>query len=261
MKAMLIDITKCSGCEQCIAACKKSNSLEPELPIARHSKDGLSSRKLTSIVQVEENRFAKKMCLHCLQPACVDACLVGAMQKTQEGAVIYDASKCIGCRYCMLACPVGIPRYEWDKKLPYVKKCEMCFSRQQDGKTPACVAACPTGACTFGERDQLIAQAKETIAQNPGKYINHIYGEKELGGTCVLYITDTPLKTLGWPENVGDRAINSYTWPILSKTPMLAGSVFAFLSSTCFIINRRMKIQAEKQKQQSARDSASGETK
>jgi len=244
MKAILIDVTRCTGCERCVEACNESNGLEPEIPARKQSRDGLSSRRLATIVALPERRFAKKQCVHCLHPGCVDACLVGAITKTKEGPVIYDPSKCIGCRYCMLACPLSIPRYEWDKKLPYMKKCDMCFDRLREGKVPACVEACPNQVCVFGERDDLLRQARERVAKAGGKYIDHVYGEEELGGTCVLYVSDKPLDAFGWPEKVGRRAIMSYTWPVMSKTPWLAGGVATFLVGTYAVIQRRMKLQA-----------------
>ena len=183
--------------------------------------------------------------MHCLEPGCVDACPVGAIRKTPAGAVVYDRSKCMGCRYCMLACPLGVPRYEWEKKLPYMRKCDMCFDRLREGRVPACVEACPNGACVAGERDELLRLAKGRVAGGRSPYLPHVYGEHELGGTSVLYISDVPLERFGWPETVGSRTVSSYTWPVISKTPWVAGGVAAFLAGTFFIIRRRMQLQGE----------------
>jgi formate dehydrogenase iron-sulfur subunit len=243
MKSILIDVTKCVGCEECVEACSDTKNLGKEIHFEREKKDGLSSRRLTSVIQLSENRFAKKSCLHCIDPGCVTACLCGGMEKTESGAVIYNEDKCIGCRYCMLGCPIGIPRYEWDKLLPYVKKCDMCYDRQKEGKIPACVEACPHEALVFGERDELITKARNTIRANPDRYLQHIYGEKEFGGTSVMYITDTELDAIGWESELGDRKISSITWPVMSKTPFVGGSVALFLTGTFFIINRRMKME------------------
>jgi len=244
-KAILIDITKCTGCEKCVDACVEYNKLSPVLPVSNKKEDGLSGNRLTAIVQLTEDRFAKKSCLHCIDPGCVSACIAGAIKKTELGAVVYDPDICIGCRYCMLACPVGIPRYEWDKTLPYVKKCDMCYNRLLEGKQPVCVEACPNGVLTFGDRFELLKKAKETIKANPDKYIKHIYGEYEFGGTSVMYITDLKLGKLGWTTKMQDRSISDYTWPIISKTPFLGGGVLVFLSGMFFIINRRMKFENE----------------
>lgn len=246
MNALLIDVTKCTGCEQCVDACRRANDLEPELPFTRMSSDGLSSRRLTSLVPLSRTRFAKKQCLHCLKPGCVDACLVGAITKTECGAVVYDPGKCIGCRYCMLACPMGIPRYEWDKLLPYMKKCSMCFERQEEGEIPACVAVCPHGALSFGERDVILSGAKQIVAAQPDVYLQHVYGEHEFGGTCVMYITDVSLEKLGWSDTVGNRSIHSYTWPVMAKTPFLAAGVLGL--GSLFIIRRRMKLEGQEMK-------------
>jgi formate dehydrogenase iron-sulfur subunit len=254
MKAILIDVTKCTGCEECVVACKKANKLEREERFPDQSEDKLSSRRFTTLLRVSEERFVRKQCLHCLEPSCVEACLVGAIEKTKQGPVIYDPDICIGCRYCMLACPVSIPRYEWDKKLPLMKKCDMCYERQQDGKLPACVEACPQKACTFGEREELLGQAHATIEAAPDKYMPHVYGEMELGGTSVFYITDTPLDVLGLPDKVGSRSIHSYTWPVLSKTPFLGIGAASFLTGAYWIINRRMEVQENENTQTPERE-------
>jgi formate dehydrogenase iron-sulfur subunit len=251
MKAILVDVTKCTGCEQCVAACQKAHHLEPEIPVRKLSRDGLSSRRLTTVVALPAGGFAKKQCLHCLEPGCVDACLVGAIQKTSAGPVIYDRSKCIGCRYCMLACPVSIPRYEWEATIPYMQKCDFCQDRVTQGQSPICVGTCKNGALTFGDRDELLALAHATVRREPDKYLDHVYGEKELGGSSVLYITKEPLDVLGWPSQVGQRSLASFTWPVMSKTPVVAAGVATFLIGTHFIIKRRMEIEAAQHREQS----------
>jgi formate dehydrogenase iron-sulfur subunit len=247
-KAILIDITKCTGCEKCVDACVTDNNLNPVIPMLNSKNDGLSGNRFTSIVRLNWNHFAKKSCLHCVDPGCVSACIAGAIKKTDLGPVIYDPDKCIGCRYCMLSCPVGIPRYEWDKTLPYIRKCDMCYDRLIDGKQPACVEACPNQVLTFGNRDELIIGAKKTIDQNPQKYLNIIYGEDDFGGTSVMYISDIELDRFGFETKMGNHAISDYTWPLISKTPILGFSVAMLLTGTHFIINRRIKLQNERMK-------------
>jgi len=245
-KAILIDITKCTGCEKCVEACVNENKLGSINPFSTIKEDGLSGNRFTGIVRLKWNRFAKKSCMHCIEPGCVDACIAGAIKKTELGPVVYDPDLCIGCRYCMLACPVGIPRYEWDKSIPYIRKCDMCYDRLLDGKEPACAEACPNGVITFGERSELIKTAREKINSQPEKYLNHIYGEEEFGGTSVIYITDTELDKLGLQTKIGSHSIADFTWPIISKTPVLGFTVAALLTGTHFIINRRIKLQNKK---------------
>jgi len=194
MKGILTDVTKCIGCERCVEACNMINKTPPRLPTRFHLKDGLSSHRLTSIVKVPgTDRTVRRQCMHCLEPSCASACLVGAFHKRPDGPVEYDKQKCIGCRYCMLACPFTIPRYEWDKAIPYVIKCKMNEECRVEGGMPACVSACPTGATIFGVREELIEEARRRIKDNPGRYIDHVWGEHELGGTSVIYISDVPL--------------------------------------------------------------------
>ncbi|HKJ92948.1 MAG TPA: 4Fe-4S dicluster domain-containing protein, partial [Longimicrobiales bacterium] len=154
--AILVDTTRCVGCEECVVACKKENDLGPdELRPGQLSVDSLSSTRFTTVLRRPGNHFVKQQCRHCLEPACVSACLVGAMQKTPEGPVIYDSELCMGCRYCMVACPYGVPRYEWDEAVPHVRKCTLCYPRLKEGKEPACVEACPHDALLFGPRTAL----------------------------------------------------------------------------------------------------------
>jgi formate dehydrogenase iron-sulfur subunit len=259
MKAILVDVTRCVGCEDCVQACTEANQLPPTLPARKLSGDGLSSRRLSAVVSLPEGGYAKKQCLHCVQPGCVDACLVGAMRKLAEGPVIYDRDRCIGCRYCMLACPVSIPRYEWEATIPYVQKCEMCHERLQRGDPPACVAACPYAALSFGERDSLLKTAHLRLQQEPNRYVQHVYGEHELGGTSILYITDEPLDKLGFPAQLDNRALASFTWPLISKTPWMATGVAGFLVATYYIVRRRMLLQEEAQRSQTAAPDDDGE--
>jgi formate dehydrogenase iron-sulfur subunit len=143
--------------------------------------------------------FVKRQCMHCVDPACVSACPVGALQKTDEGPVVYDCTRCIGCRYCMVACPFGVPKFEWGEPLPKIQKCTFCADRQAEGLEPACSAACPTGALTFGDRDALIAEAEARIEANPDLYVPHVYGRDEVGGTSWLYLSPVPFEELGFP--------------------------------------------------------------
>ena len=244
--AILVDVTKCTACERCVAACVEENGLDPvQAQVDRATtEDGLSDDRLVSILQVEDGRFARKSCMHCLEPSCVSACLVGGITKTPEGPVVYDPEKCIGCRYCMLACPFHIPRYEWDEPLPYMKKCAMCFQRLDDGLQPACVEACPNDALFFGDRDELLEEAHGLIAAHPGRYVDRVWGEHEFGGTSVLYVSDVDLAPLGWPEPETE-AIPSLTEPLIEKTPFIGLGVAGTLLGLNWIIRRRMRLGAE----------------
>ena len=166
MNAILTDVTKCVGCEKCVDACVAEHNHGPSLRWRWSSNDGLSGSRFTSVVRSEGNAYVRKQCRHCLDPACVTACPVGALTKTESGAVVYDAHKCMGCRYCMMSCPFGIPRYTWNENVPLVSKCSMCYEKRlKDGKQPACTEACPEGATIFGDRDELIAEAKRKMKQ------------------------------------------------------------------------------------------------
>ena len=240
MKGILIDVTKCKGCMACARACSERDE---ERPVPTTMGDaGLSAKQWSTLIELDDNRFAKKSCLHCLTPNCEAACLVGAITKTSDGPVIYDADKCIGCRYCMLACQYHVPRYEWQKTAPLMRKCDMCADRLDAGDSPRCVSACDNGVLTFGERDVLLKKARETIAASPDRYLSHVFGEKEWGGTSVLYISDVPLEVIGWPEACDEDPVSALTDPIIHATPAVGLGVLLGTFGLGFIIERRNRL-------------------
>lgn len=245
MIGILVDITKCTGCEKCVHACVESHDLDTSDADADRAttRDGLSARRWSTLVPVEQERFARKSCMHCVDPNCVAACLVGGIEKTPEGPVIYDPDKCIGCRYCMLACPFHIPRYEWDSAYPFMRKCDLCFDRVQANRLPACVEACPEKALTFGNREELLVEAHSRIRHHPERYLDRVWGETEWGGTSMLYISDVDLSSIGWPQ-AGEDAIPSLTDPLIAKTPVMGIGVAAGLCALSWIIRRRNRLAA-----------------
>ncbi len=237
---VLIDTTQCVGCRSCERACEVANHL-PECVAT-----GLTPTTLTFVdmhnTSTNPNKPViqpvKRQCMHCVDPACVASCPVGALYKTDSGAVAYDADKCIGCRYCMMACPFGVPKYDWNSPNPKINKCaQNCMA---DGKRdrPACVEACPAQALTYGKRDDLIAFAQSRIAQHPSTYINHIYGENELGGTTMLYLSSTPFEQLGFRTDLPSEPLPDLTWNAQSKIPAVLGSVGVLLSAIAWWTHR-----------------------
>jgi len=205
----LVDTTLCIGCRKCEDACNLRNHLpRPSTPWSDRSvflgKRRPSDQAFTIVNayagppspdQARTPRtFVKVQCMHCLKPACVSACIVGAMAQARDGSVVYNRSLCIGCRYCMIACPFQIPAYEYGVALaPRVRKCEFCARpAERTGASPACAAACPTEALVFGERNALLALARARAAAHPDRYRDRIYGEREAGGTSWLYLTGRP---------------------------------------------------------------------
>jgi len=246
--AILTDTTLCTGCETCVAACKEINGLEPDRPRRwKRRIDDLSSTRFTTIARRKEGHslhFVRKQCRHCLEPACASACIVGALQKSPEGPVIYDDGKCMGCRYCMVACPYGIPRYDWERAVPYVRKCIFCYERLAEGKQPGCTEACPYQATIFGTRDKLLAIAQDRLAKNPGRYVGKVYGENEVGGVSVLMISDIPLDFLGWKPDMKEEPLPELTAAALSKVPPAVLVVGGAMAGIYWIIGRRMHMQA-----------------
>ena len=239
MIGILTDITKCIGCNECVAACKRTYGLDADVPRRWQKPDGLSAANWTAVLRLPDKRYVRKQCMHCIEPACVSVCLVGALQKTPEGPVVYDSAKCIGCRYCILSCPFGVPRYDWGERVPYVRKCILCYERVKDGQKPACVEACPTQATIFGDREHLLEEAKRRIAADPGKYQPCVYGETEFGGTCVMYLSDVDLSFLSYGKRAGDRALPPTTEDVLKWVPVESAAVGLALGGLCWFFHRR----------------------
>jgi Fe-S-cluster-containing dehydrogenase component len=245
---VLTDLTLCVGCRSCEKACNEANGLpEPDKPF----EDGSvfeESRRTTHQAYTVVNRYEnpndkdkpiyrKVQCNHCKEPACLTSCPIHAYSKTPEGAVQYNPDLCFGCRYCMTSCPFNIPAYDyWSALEPRIHKCTMCLPRIQAGGMTACAEACPTGALTFGKREELLKIARKRIADNPGKYVDHIYGEKEVGGTNWMYISGVPFEQVGLPTNLPNKPLIEETKGFLSAVPIvltawpaLFGTIYAAL--------------------------------
>ena len=203
---LLYDTTKCIGCKTCVVACKEANDLPPdnrEDPL--HDAPTALNDRTKNIIKLytdDEGRvsYFKQQCMHCIDPACVGACMIGALQKREYGIVTWDSGRCIGCRYCQIACPFNIPKFEWASRTPRIIKCELCNHRLAEGKEPACTEVCPREAVIYGTREELLAEAKRRIEAEPGRYVNRVYGETEGGGTQCLYLSHVPFEKLGLPE-------------------------------------------------------------
>jgi len=272
-KGILTDVTRCIGCERCVEACVRQNQLPRDFLAHFTGKDGLSGNRLTAIARTEGKkpgswRLVRRQCLHCQDPSCLAACLVGAFSVNADGAVVYDAAKCIGCRYCMLACPFSIPRYQYDQALPYIRKCKMNEECRVAGGVPACVAACPTQATIFGPREDLLLEARFRIKNEPDRYIDHIWGEHEFGGTSVLYLSDVPLdQVLKMPNpeelerlrvpRLATESVPSLVEPWVWVTPFQFFSVSVGLAGI-WAIRRRNRLARARQTEASVADPKTG---
>jgi formate dehydrogenase iron-sulfur subunit len=192
---------------------------------------------------IEVTRNVKSQCMQCLEPTCVSVCLVGALTKSELGPILYNADRCIGCRYCIMACPFDIPKFEWEGGMsPVIGKCQFCTrKRLAEGRIPACVESCPTGALKFGRRNTLLFEAKARIDSHPERYINHIYGENEAGGTAWLYMSDVPFENLGFKSDLETAPLPPLTWDVLSKIPIVAAAMAGLFGTLAWSLNRREK--------------------
>jgi Fe-S-cluster-containing dehydrogenase component len=274
---MLYDSTVCTGCKACVSACKQYNETPPSFsstdklwdnPVDNDSKT-YNSIKLykdgTGEVKDREkdgHAYIKRQCMHCVDPACVSACPVSALKKDEKtGVVKYDKNACIGCRYCQVACPFNIPKFEWEKAFPQIRKCELCSHRFEKGGFAACAEFCPTGATIFGPVDELLAEAKKRLTYKPGEYqmypvervngtqkterlvtpyLPQVYGEKEGGGTQVLYLAGVPFEKLGLPAlEEAPSAAKSETIQHTLYKGMIAPIVF--LGGLVYIVHKNTK--------------------
>jgi Fe-S-cluster-containing dehydrogenase component len=217
---MLYDTTQCIGCKACVVACAEANGLQPDrgLDGLHQAPLDLNSRTKNVIKLYREGQrisYMKAQCMHCADPACAAACMIGALRKDETtGIVGYDPQYCVGCRYCQMSCPFNVPKFEFEKAIPKIVKCELCRQRVGDGKLetdggfsryprghgPACCEVCPRGAVIYGKRSELLAEAKRRLAKNPGAYVPKVYGETDAGGTQVLYLSHVPFEKLGLPD-------------------------------------------------------------
>jgi len=255
---VLHDITRCIGCRICELACNVVNELpEPEKPfedLAVLDESRRTSGDAYTVVNRHQGEdgtlptFVKTQCNHCLEPACASVCFVKAFKKDKTGAVSYDASLCVGCRYCMVACPFNIPAYEYDEAFtPRVMKCTLCQPRIEKGLLPGCVESCPKEALTFGPRGQLIKEARRRIERFPSRYVDHVYGESEMGGTSWLYLSGRPFGEIGMREDLGILPAPSLTAGPLAAVPIVVG-LWPVLLTGIYAISRRKDQIAEKER-------------
>ena len=235
-RALLIDITRCIGCRACAAACKESHGFPGD-----GTEEKLDAVTYTVLLDKGDDRYVRQMCMHCLDPSCASACPVGAFEKTSLGPVTYDASKCLGCRYCMVACPFGVPKYEWSSVTPRVRKCDMCAERLAEGRPTACAEACPAEATVAGTREELLAEAHRRMAEEPGKYYPVVYGEHEVGGTSMLFLSPVPFEQLGF-KTLGREPLPNLTWAALEKVPGIVSIGGSALFAIWWITHRREEV-------------------
>jgi len=235
---VLVDTTQCLGCRRCEFVCAKAHGLprpeaEPDFSGPRKTSptqlSAINRYKVDPEVVGEDYVFVKRQCMHCRQPACASACLTKAMLKTKEGPVVWRSNKCMGCRFCMVSCPFDVPKFEYDKAVPRIQKCDLCASRLKEGKKPACVENCPAEALTFGPRSKLIEIARKRIQEEPETYVHEIYGEHEAGGTSWLYLSAVPFKDIGLPTTLGTTPYPALTKEFLYGVPLVLALAPAFL--------------------------------
>jgi formate dehydrogenase iron-sulfur subunit len=279
-KTTLIDIANCIGCRACQVACKQWNDRDGEitefLPDLGFQNPAVLSAKTYTLISFHEMfneeapgevdyAFTMRRCLHCLEPACVAACPTTALERLSDGPVNYDSDQCIGCRYCMWACPWGVPTTQWDSHKPKIEKCTHCSDRTSEPApgarngvaltdeenarfkatmpVPACVKACPADALKYGTREEMLGEARRRISAHPEKYVDHIYGEHEAGGTTVLYVSRIPFAKLGFPD-VGTKAFPALTKIALGAVAPAVIAVGTILGLTRSFFHRRAMVAA-----------------
>jgi len=243
-RALLIDVKLCIGCRGCVGACQEAHGL----PVDDTATE-LSAKALTAMVDVNDDVHVRKLCMHCLDPSCASACPVSAFKRTEAGPVTYEESKCLGCRYCMVACPFGVPKYEWHAVVPAVRKCDLCAERGAKGLPTACSEICPAEATVTGTRDELLALARKRMAADPQGYYPHIYGEHEVGGTSVLILSPVPIEQLPLKLGLPTTAMPNLTWAALEKVPGVVTVGGAALMALFWVTHRREEVSAAARKE------------
>jgi len=257
---VLVDTTVCVGCRNCEWACKDAHNLPAGNLETYEDRKILDTKRRpdhTALTVVNEYSPGKNsilpvdvkvQCMHCDHPACVSACIVGAFSKNENGSVTWDTDMCIGCRYCMVACPFQIPAFEYEKALnPMIMKCDFCFDRTKEGKLPACVEICPVEALTYGPRTELIKIARTRIKKNPDLYVDHILGEYEVGGTSWMYLAGKDFKELDFP-NLGKNPAPGVSETIqhgIFAYFVPPVSLYALLGGIMWITKRRKELDEE----------------
>ena len=274
-RSTLVDIASCIGCRACQVACKQWNDTDGESTTLEDTlgfqNPAMLSAKTYTLITFHEMvndkaaggvdyAFAMRRCLHCLEPACASACPTQALFRQDDGPVTYNVDRCIGCRYCVWACPWGVPTAEWDSLAPKIHKCTHCADRcdqplpgarnavaltdeentryRDSIQVPACVKACPADALKYGTRDEMLAEAKRRIANRPNKYVDHVYGEHEAGGTSVLYISAVSFDKLGFPM-LPDEPYPAKSAVALGAVPPAVIALGAVLGSAYAFFRRR----------------------
>lgn len=265
---LLYDATRCVGCKGCVIACKDANDLPWDDPteLSSSTKSVVQKKSFPAAAAGGEPRRAnvKRQCMHCVDPPCVSACMLGALHKEGEGKrdlggehkgtgiVLYDKALCVGCRYCQIACAFAVPRFEWFQAAPRIVKCELCRSHADAGASgptkyanPACARACPAEALVFGYRADLLAEAHARLAADPAAYNPRVFGETDGGGTGVLYLApkDVAFAGLGFPEL--PEYSNAWLSEKVSHAPYLGGLTPLALYAAAAVVVRRNKSKAD----------------
>jgi Fe-S-cluster-containing dehydrogenase component len=220
---ILYDSTLCVGCQACEVSCAEKygfpSPVDVPAPGVIRKTDETRCVAINSFNTSKGEQYMRTACNHCNEPACASACLTKAMLKTDEGPVIWREEKCMGCRSCMIACPFDIPKFEFNSPNPKINKCRMCYELLKEGVKPVCVENCPAEALLFGKRRDLIEIAKSSIYSEPEKYNHSIYGEHEVGGTGVLYLSSVPFEELGLRTDLGTVPYPEFNKTFLYSVP------------------------------------------
>jgi formate dehydrogenase iron-sulfur subunit len=251
-KTILFDATRCIDCRACMVAC----SVENKIPVNK-TRIWVAGVGLKGEYPNLERASMVYHCMHCNEPDCLSACPVGAYSKRKDGPVIYDPKKCIGCRYCMNACPFGVPHFDYDKGLidgAFIDKCSMCTQRIDVGLEPACVATCPTGALMFSERYELLKYAHDRLSAQPARYLNHVYGESENGSTSYLILSHVTFKELGLPElpSIPVKYISEAAMRLTLPSALGVGAVLTSLAVGVHMVNQKKETDAHNDSSQSS---------
>jgi formate dehydrogenase iron-sulfur subunit len=234
----LIDASRCIDCRSCLVACSVQNDVPME-----NTRIWIKDTGITGEFPDLKHYTAPYHCMHCIDPSCVSACTVGALQQNADGIVTYDNDRCIGCRYCMYACPFEVPHFEWDQRFALIVKCDLCVARLESGESqPACAATCPTQAIQFGTRQEMLDEAHRRVKEQPDRYVNHVYGEEENGGTSTFYISPVAFEKLDFPTPKGNESPAEFNRMATEMgTPIIAATAAVSMTGIYLALEHKEK--------------------
>ncbi|MDD4873783.1 MAG: 4Fe-4S dicluster domain-containing protein [Dehalococcoidales bacterium] len=271
-KAILYDATKCTACRGCQVACKQWNENDEFIPTIQNGVNSTNRGSYENPIDLSPQTwlkmrftevepsggklrwlFTRQACMHCTDAGCVRVCPNGSLYHHELGFVAYNKDTCTGCGYCIDACPFSVPRYTRNIITGFAKmdKCTFCTSQGLDriaeGIEPACVKTCPPKALRYGNRNDLVAEAKSRVQvlKLKGYSGANLYGENELGGLHVMYILEDSPDVYGLPVDPQISGLTAAWQNVVQPVGWAAGGLMVAVLGLNWLVARRAGVNKE----------------